>query len=428
MVLRTDGPSFEFARTYNSQEGREGALGFGWIHSYEVRVEPTRDEGEFVYLPDGMADLGFLGSSTYGGALSDTVTAGTQGAAQTSGSDLYWSGLPSAVFDDIESMTLEVVWNGTFRVEALSGGQPIASAVLDSHGARKVERLELKNPDGSLYRSPGPITVRFGRCTDCSYWYSFDSSDRLFYARLHVRYRGREVQRIRAQWAGSSNWPSTTALTDEDPTTCVEPGGGVERNGWVQFSVNSSIANAFAVEVLAAVHQGWGGDPAVKIWLGDDSNELQEEFRVGGVSSGRYRFTRMRNGALPLLDRARFYSQVPSISLCKIEYNILAAPEQVDVVTEEGGHERFTRNATGIWEGAPGVRSKLADLEGGGYTLTRPDGTTLYLDELGADGAYLLGRIEDPQGRGLNLTYAGERLAEVAEDDVPSRKLSFGYD
>ena len=51
LLIRTDGPAFEFVRTYNSRVDHEGALGVGWSHTYELRIEPSADLRELTYLP-----------------------------------------------------------------------------------------------------------------------------------------------------------------------------------------------------------------------------------------------------------------------------------------------------------------------------------------------------------------------------------------
>ncbi|MCI0451908.1 MAG: DUF6531 domain-containing protein, partial [Candidatus Latescibacteria bacterium] len=85
-------PALEFVRAYNSQSDRSGELGYGWSHSYEVRVEPPSDEQELLYLP--ATETGFDEAGEVDGVRSDgleTWNTGT-GVVET----VSWPALPPA--------------------------------------------------------------------------------------------------------------------------------------------------------------------------------------------------------------------------------------------------------------------------------------------------------------------------------------------
>ena len=87
---------------------------------------------------------------------------------------------------------------------------------------------------------------------------------------------------------------------------------------------------------------------------------------------------------------------------------------------EDGQQSTFRARGDGTHMGAPGVRSKLAVVAGGGWVLTRVDQSRLTFD---ASGKLL--NIVDRNGLGLTLTYTGGRLVGVA--DHAGRTVSFSY-
>jgi hypothetical protein len=54
-----------------SRSQTAGSLGFGWTHSYEMRIEPVQDEQEFVYLPSSLTS--FSQQDRVEGPRSDTL-------------------------------------------------------------------------------------------------------------------------------------------------------------------------------------------------------------------------------------------------------------------------------------------------------------------------------------------------------------------
>ncbi len=443
LAIRSDGPSFDLTRSYNSRVEEAGALGFGWTHSYDLRVQPVHDEQEFVYLPSSQAN--FLDQDRVQGVRSDTLgtwNLANGGAVET----LTWAALPTVFrsgIDSIEAVSLELVFgpeNAEFTVEFPSTGQ--AAVTVKASGSVDFETIDLTIPASGLPPDLSqPITVELGRTNKL-----FDGSDRLYYGRLRIRYHGPGVERVELEQETRSGWSEPTQLVDEDPSTCTLPTTDNCPGCSIQFEPQSP-ARAFGYEVLASVaRENSEADLQSRIWRGTAASG--EAFLSGPNQNDgtKVRFMTLAEtlnpyGFVVTFDSDFFSSAgAADVKLCDLRYRILVMPRQRDVVLEDGSRARFTDGGTPVepqWEAAPGIRARLVE-DASGFELRHLDGRVLRFDHAAPDNAYLLTAITDPQGRSLALSYdpSTHRLQSVADDApmlLPSGvtltpTLSFTYD
>ncbi len=427
LLIPTHGPPFEFVRAYNSQSDRAGELGFGWSHSYEVRVEPPRDEQEFVYLPTSLTLFADVGAVE--GARSDSIETWSTGTGSGSVETAQWPALPAGFTQraSIERVELEVAYHGAFTLELWNGATKILGPTIvptaTGAGEIKTEQYEL-----SPLVAAGPFELRLTS--------NFDSADSLYYARLRIHFRGPRLERVALPNLPSVNvnWPSTAKLADGDPWTCETP--TVATPAPLDYPAPPDVEGAIAIEVSASV-QATSGSSRASLWLGPSATGPR--FRLGpnglvtGQPTAKPGWARLRFQTLNTLFTNQVSYQTtttPIVKLCHLERTLLRMRDELELVLATGVRERFTR-AGSTWKAGPGVRDKLTDRPGGGYVVTRVDGSTLELAEPRANGEWRLSRIADAQERGLTLTYnAGtQRLESVAEEGAEStRRLLFAYD
>jgi RHS repeat-associated protein len=416
LTLGTHGPPLTFVRAYNSQSDLLGELGYGWTHTYEQRIARPLEEQEFVHLPDTLAN--FADQAEVRGVLSDTGDTWNMGTSSTE--RLTWSGLPTTFTQKVtvDGLRLQLAYLGQdFTFEVRQGGQVVHGPVNvpSSPTAVAVEEFDL------------PASVNVGSAIEIRL-NGFAISDRLYFARLVVAFRGPKLERVELPLTPSSapDWPSTSTLTDHDPSTCVAPSSSTTS---LSYPAPSDTEGGFALELRATV-AGAGSNPQAVLWLGSTSGVAFPLGPNDGTAAARQRFLTTN---LSQLSEVSYAAGSPIIKLCEVERTLLRFREQLEFVRSDGVHERFTRVGT-AWEPAPGVRDQLVDIavgEGGpGYRIVRPDGSELeFLHSLG-NGGYRLTEISDAQGRSLILTYNAttQRLEGVSEQGAPSRLLTFSYD
>jgi RHS repeat-associated protein len=421
LVLPTDGPPFSLTRTYNSQIDDVGALGVGWMHSYEMRVEPAQDTRIFTYLPTSLSD--FANLNQVAGPRSDTLdTSNVGGGTET----VTWGVLPPAfttAVQEVESIDLELAYSGNGSTVTPNTGQDPVTLPATGSAPFAFKTIELKNGAEDPYVSlASPIQVTFG---------AFNSSDRLYFARLRIRYRGPTIERVPLVANTFTGWTDGGAKLkdDEDPSSCSPPTGDQATISYLSPGILDGI---FGYELIVSVDRTpTTGSRTSTLYRGTPA--AGEAFATGPVVGGkgarqRFMTTNATEQLVVTFDREVGSSGTPENQLCLVSYRALTMPQQVEFVREDGARERFTKNA-GVWEAAPGVRSRLEEIAGG-YQISRVDGQILRFEQDGSDGAELLTRISDPQGRSLDLTYVGGLLDKVTWANSPSPEpeaLQFRY-
>jgi RHS repeat-associated protein len=419
--LPTDGPPLVFARSYNSQGDEEGALGHGWLHRYEQRVERARGEQVLVVLPQEMLD--FPQGGTLEGVLSDAVGSSNSGSGLTE--EVIWNGL--SLGPDVSVTEIEIqlgFTGGDLRVTHVETGEDY-----------------FLDPEPGSSASVGTFTLRTaggaGSFTDPSFVHleirRLDSSDSITFARMLVHYEGPPIQRTElaaSAWSGWDSGASPPELVDADPSTCASP---TSQPATASFAVPPIEGRVIALEIEASVLRASGTNTS-RIDLAASPATPDERHLTGPLANIglRHRFHTMRDPAspsIPAMLRFDGGSSGTRVELCQLTYRVIAIPETVEYLTESGARERFVRSGS-AWVGDPGVRGRLEDLTPSGFRVTEPDGTTLDFDREATAGRFQLTRIRDPQGRGLDLVYgASGRLDRVQEDDQPSAHyLQLGYD
>ncbi len=420
--IPTDGPPFLLTRTYNSQISSAGALGVGWTHSYEARVEPPQELQGFTYLPTSLAGFGNL--TQVEGSRSDTGdTRSTAGGATEA---ISWSSLQGSAFASkvtVDSIAVEIGFNGDFSV---TPGTLATVALRATDFSRPgFQRIELQT-GGAAYVSLAALQASLG---------SFDGTDVVYFARLRIRYRGPAIRRINLSPSTFGGWPADhSALTDADPSTCVAPTSDL---GTIDYTL-PSVSEAFGHELLVSVKRAASGGPNSALYRGGTGGEL---FRTGpGVDGGvRERFmtaSTTLEGTLTFDRDAATSGGSSSVELCHVAYRVLTLPEELDFVREDGARERFTKVGS-VWQATPGVRSRLTEqaLPLPRYKITRPDGSSLSFDQVGGTGPYRLLLVSDAQDRSLRVQYDGSnRLEKVIWLNSPiadvnlKEALEFYYD
>ena len=434
ILLPTDGPPFDLTRTYNSQVQTAGSLGFGWTHSYQMRIEPVQDEQEFVYLPSVIKD--FKDQNKVEGPRSDTLD--TKNAGTGNPEQIDWVALPAAFLNQVtvDSIDLEIAYNGTFNVRPQTGQAQIPVSSPNT-GASANQTIRLKQANGNPYTNLAALLrVELD---------NFGGNQTLHLARLRIHYRGPAIRRVELAASGFTGWDAAVAnLQDDDPSTCSAP---TSRTATITYQAQTpSIVIAY--EILAAIRRTpdtLNGNPEAQLYRGttatNDAFILGPNVNATGTTERGYRARFMSKntnsyGFVLTFDRDALNQNNPKKHrLCQIDYRILTFPEQLDFVSEDGSHERFSK-IDGVWTGAAGVRDQIAVATSPaiGYTITRPDGRKLSFGRLAANGAFQLTLVSDPQGRSLGLTYgAGDLLAKVTWLNSPAplpanrEALSFTY-
>ncbi|MCI0635885.1 MAG: hypothetical protein L0206_18500, partial [Actinobacteria bacterium] len=256
-------------------------------------------------------------------------------------------------------------------------------------------------------------------------------SDRLFFARIHVHFRGPLVERVElpSTPSASMGWSAGTILAnlaDGDPSTCATPSSATATLG---FPAPSDTQGTFALEVSAAVDPS-NNNPQTTLKLGP-SAASGPSFLMGpndGSPGARERFLTTDLSQLSAVTYEANGS--PKVQLCSLERTLLRFRDQVQLVLENGARETFTWDGS-QWDPAPGVRDKLVGSVATGFTATRPDGRTLLFAEPRPGGEWRLSELSDAQGRSLLFAYdAGTgRLASVTEEGASGagRSLNFQY-
>ncbi len=428
--IRSDGPPFHLARTYNSRIEEAGALGFGWAHSYELSVRPVRDPQEFVYLPTAI--YGFGNQTNVEAARSDTLSKPPSlagGAVER----IEWKALPAVVLeqiDSIEGVTLELAFGreeSTFSITSPTTGQ----GPITVNGASRVDFESIELEFGT-----GPPSLAAPIHVDLN---GFDF-DELYYARLRIRYRGPAVDRYELERQSLAGWSMPEALEDDDPSTCTAPDQD-NGPGAIDFGPQSPL-NVFGYELLASVMRQNGYWAQARLWRGEPDQEnppldLGEPIAVGPDwdYGAQLRFNTIADatGLNPYGFKIRFQSDFlqfltppNEVSLCHLQYRILGIPRQRDLVLEDGSRVRFTERSVGQspeWVAASGDHEELSEekAQSGatvGFSVRRPDGRLLEFDHAAPDGSFKLTRITDPQGRSLILSYdlTTHQLESVSRD------------
>jgi RHS repeat-associated protein len=417
LLIPTHGPPFQLTRAYNSQSEDQGALGHGWTHSYEMRVEPPREEQAFDYLPQGL--VGFKDLDEVQGAISDTLDTWNEGTGSVE--IVQWEGLPATFTDKVtvEKLELELAYRGAgFSFElhqgALVHGPISVPDAPDVVATTKTFELPAALNLGS------PFEVRFPT--------GFSGADMLFYAKVRIHFRGPHLDRLTIS-GPSITWDSNgNVLRDKDDATCATVGAGEDVVESLSWGV-SSASGVFGFEVTAALNARVDSDgrAALGLYLPGGGTK---SFLLG-PNPEQHLGTRVHFFTTTLDALPGYYEAIgqPHVELCELRRTAFLIRDEREFVSASGVRERFTKSGS-TWSAASGVRNRLTEITSGGYRITRPDGSTLDFTQPGPDGAYQLKELSDAQGRRLILAYnAGtQRLQSVSEEGAPSRQLTFAYD
>ena len=422
LELSTDGPPFAFARSYNSRSDEVGALGYGWTHTFEQRVDSVRGEQTLVVLPQEMTN--FSDVATLEGVLSDAI--GSSNAGTGSNEQIRWDGLLLGPDVNVTEIEIQLGFTGDgFTANHLATGRTYNASPDPGTGQSVVTFRLTTAGGGSNFTDPSAVYLQLG---------NFTSSDSISFARMLVHYEGAPIQRTELAANAYSGWSSGSSppeLTDADPSTCATPSS---QPATVTFSVPPVDGRIIGLEIEASIYRT-SGSKVSRIDL-NTSPSPDERHLTGPVSNTglRHRFLTTLNPASPVIPATLRFDggsggTSTRVRLCQLTYRVIAIPETVEVLRASGAKDRFTRSGSG-WEGAPGVRSTLEDLPPTGYQLTQHDGMTLDFDREASPGRFELTRIRDPQGRGFDLVYNGSgRLDRVNEhDQAATHYLQFGYD
>jgi RHS repeat-associated protein len=421
LSIPTNGPPLRLSRSYNSQSDRSGALGFGWTHAFEMRIEPPRDKQQLAILPASLS--GFKDDDKVEGARSDTTNSWNDGTGSLE--TVQWAAMPASFMQKVtvEKLVLDLGYRGAgIQFTVWQNNTQIQGPVSVPDQPGGVSHLETFDLPATLNLG-SPFEIRFPT--------GFNGSDRLHHARVRVDLSGAEIERIElpAVPSGSSGWGANPALAgDDDDATCAIPGSAGTSVQSLTWPAPADSNGAFGVEVDVTVRKPSNDNGRATLWLGPQGTGAG--FLVGlnpeWLGAGRTRF--FTTNVSQLTTATYEAIQQDHVELCELRRTLLRIREQRDFVLETGARERFSKVGS-TWLPARGVRSQLTEIAGG-YRITRPDGSKLDFTQAGPNGSSQLTEISDAQGRSLLLAYdAGtQRLQSVTEEGAPARQLLFEYD
>lgn len=420
LSIPTHGPPLTLGRAYNSQSDRSGALGHGWTHALEMRIEPPRDSQQLALLPASLS--GFNDDDRVEGARSDTTNSWNDGTGSTE--IVQWAAMPASFMQKvtIEKVVLDLGYRGAgIQFTVWQNNTQIHGPVSVPDQPGGVSHLETFDL---------PATLNLGSPFEIRFPMGFNGSDRLHYARARVELSGAEIERIElpAVPSGSSGWAANPAFAgDDDDATCAIPGSAGTSVQSLTWSAPADSNGAFGVEVDVTVRKPDDDNGRATLWLGPQGTGAR--FLVGlnpeWLGAGRTRF--FTTNVSQLTTATYEAIQQDHVELCELRRTLLRIREQRDFVLETGARERFSKVGS-TWVPSRGVRSQLTEV-GGVFHITRPDGSKLIFGQPGPNSSSQLTEISDAQGRSLLLAYhpTTGKLQSVAEEGAPSRALSFAY-
>lgn len=419
LSIPTSGPALQVARSYNSQSDRSGALGFGWTHSFEMRIEPPKDSQKLTLLPASLS--GFKDLDKVEGARSDTRDTWNDGTGSLE--VVQWAALPTTFTQKVtvEKRELDLGYRGAgIQFTVWQNNSQIQGPITlpDSPDEYRLETFDL------------PATLSLGSSFEVRFPTGFTSADRLYFARARVEFSGPMVERVALPSvpSASSGWGGNPQLTgDGDDATCATAGSGGTAVQSLTWPAPPDTEGAFGMDLSVTVTTPDGKTAA--LWLGPQGTGVHFLLGPNGnewLNGAREHFFTTSVNQLSTAT----YEAIGNdhVELCELRRTLLRIREQREFVLPSGARERFTKVGS-AWQPAPGVRNQLTEIAGD-YRITAPDGTILSFTQPGPNGAHQLTEISDAQGRSLLLAYnAGtQRLQSVTEEGAPSRQLLFVYD